>query len=202
MQDISVEFCDTNAGCIAALRGAFAGVAEISFVNASMCSRVADCVVTPGNSFGYMDGSLDGSINTWLSGYDASERIGDRTRREIRQRFYGEQPVGTCMLVPTRNHPVRWLAHCPTMRIPENVADTLNAYNAFRGMLLEVLLHNRTASGSRIRTILCSSLCTGAGEMSPEASAKQMRGAWDSLVNPSYTYDWKATREHHRLLQS
>jgi hypothetical protein len=46
------------------------------------------------------------------------------------------------MVVPTGHETVPYLVAAPTMRIPDRVDDTVNAYLAFRAALLAVLAHN------------------------------------------------------------
>lgn len=61
------------------------------------------------------------------------------------------------------------------------VADTLNAFLAFRAALLAVRDHNR---GKRkpVRTLLCPGLGTAVGNMPPDRCARQMRAAWDRVL--------------------
>jgi O-acetyl-ADP-ribose deacetylase (regulator of RNase III) len=67
------------------------------------------------------------------------------------------------------------------MRIPGNVANTVNAYLAFRATLHAVLAHN--ASGlPRIASILCPGLGTAVGKMPVARCARQMRAAWDRVL--------------------
>ena len=61
-------------------------------------------------------------------------------QRLIAARYCGEQPVGTTLLVRTYHPAIRWVAHMPTMRVPEDVGDSLNAYIAFRSLLTEIEL--------------------------------------------------------------
>jgi O-acetyl-ADP-ribose deacetylase (regulator of RNase III) len=67
------------------------------------------------------------------------------------------------------------------MRVPSNVADTLNAYLAFRAALRAVLAHNASELPP-IRSILCPGLATAVGGMPVERCARQMRIAWDRVL--------------------
>ena len=61
------------------------------------------------------------------------------------------------MIVPTGREEIPWCISAPTMRLPSEVPETVNAYLAFRAALLAVLEHN--ASGKkRIELILCPGL--------------------------------------------
>ena len=69
------------------------------------------------------------------------------------------------------------------MRVPSNVADTLNAYLAFRAALRAVAEHNARGH-SPIRRVLCPGLATAVGQMPVARCARQMRAAWDRVLGP------------------
>ena len=48
------------------------------------------CVVSPANSFGLMDGSYDLVLTEWYG-----NQLQERVQEYIIKNFYGEQPVGT-----------------------------------------------------------------------------------------------------------
>ena len=109
----------------------------------------ADAIVSPANSFGFMDGGID-AVYTYQFGDGLQQRL----QAVIEQDFDGELPVGTAVVVPTMHKDIPWCISAPTMRVPRNVAETVNAYLAFRATLLAVIAHN--ASGlPAIKTILC-----------------------------------------------
>jgi len=125
-------------------------------------------------------------------------------QRVIAARYCGEQPVGTTLLVRTHHPAIRWVAHMPTMRVPEDVADSLNAYLAFRSLLTEIEWHNRGGGEdvTIIRSVICAPCCTSSGCMRASKSARQMRAAWDSVFveRPPVT-DWPALHRGHKLLK-
>lgn len=203
MNNIKFEFRDLNKDCCEALKTAFSDIHNINVVNGNICQGSASAVVTAGNSFGYCDGGIDGAINTWLSSYDPTgDRIDVQVRSIIHEVYYGEQPLGTCLFVPTKHLQVKWLLHVPTMKVPEDVSKTYNAYIAFRAVLVNLLNFNKQATDKdKIKSVLCSAFCTAAGCMSANNSAKQMRMAWDSVVNNKNDYNWKRVHEKHRELK-
>ncbi len=165
--------------------------------------------MTAGNSFGEMNGFVDGIINTFLS--SPYERMHTTVKRAIATRYLGEQPVGTCLLVPSlRRQAAGWLAHAVTMRVPQDVSDTLNSYTALRSALVEVFRHNNSActdeakTNKNITTILCPLLCTGAGGMDVATSARQMRRAWESVYGGDHVplSDWQQIWASERALRS
>jgi O-acetyl-ADP-ribose deacetylase (regulator of RNase III) len=71
-----------------------------------------DCVVTAGNSFGLMDAGIDLAVVKRF-GRELMERI----QKLILEDHLGEQPVGTCLIVPTFDPAHPFVAHAPTMRV-------------------------------------------------------------------------------------
>ena len=126
-----------------------------------------DCLVSPANSFALMDGGIDTAIIHHF-GVPLEERV----QREIWRVYRGEQPVGTCLMVPTGTPQCPWLAHCPTMRVPKDVAWTNNAYQAFLAALT-------IAEATGVQRLACPGLATGAGHMPVDVCARQMRFAFD-----------------------
>ena len=136
----------------------------------------ADAIVSPANSFGFMDGGID-AVYTYMFGEGLQERL----QTMIADEHGGELPVGTAAIIPTLQPAIPWCISAPTMRIPQDVANTLNAYLAFRAALRAVLAHN--ASGKPlIKSILCPGLGTAVGQMPAARCARQMRAAWQRVL--------------------
>jgi len=136
----------------------------------------ADAIVSPANSFGFMDGGID-AVYTYQLGPQVQERLRQRLTRD----FHGELPVGQAVIVPTARREIPWCISAPTMRTPGIVAETPNAYLAFRAALIAVLAHNHD-NQQPIRSILCPGLATAVGRMPVDRCARQMRAAWDRVV--------------------
>ena len=130
-----------------------------------------DALVSPANSFGYMDGGLD-LIYSQHFGWDLEKRV----REVLLEEHHGELPVGSAAVVPTGRRPQRWLISAPTMRVPMNVARTTNAHLAFRASLLAAIAH------PEIQSFACPGLGTGEGRMPPRRCALQMRYAWEAVL--------------------
>lgn len=162
-------------------------VAEHS--NITRCSP-HDCIVSPANSFGLMDGGIDADLTYMLSKLWDRDYIGRKVRKLIEENYYGEQPVGTCMLVSTENDNFPWLAHAPTMRNPRPVKGTLNPYYAFKAVLGEVVNYNKTAKqDQKIKSILTTTFCTGCGKIPLKVALLQMKKAFD-VVHDGVSPTW------------
>ncbi len=138
-----------------------------------------DCFVSPANSFGMMDGGIDAAI---VNAFGVA--LEDRVQREIWRHFRGEQPLDTCLMVPTHNPRCPWLAHCPTMRVPTDVSWTNNAYAAFLAALT-------SAETAGVTTLGCPGLGTLSGHMPADVAARQMRFALDMWRKPFATPNWE-----------
>ena len=139
-----------------------------------------DCIVSPANSFGIMDGGFDLALVNYF-GNELMKRVQDKIGAE----YAGEQPVGTCLIVETGNKKHPYLAHTPTMRIPRIIREYDTVYNAMRAMLLTVRKH------SDIKTVLCTGLGTATGKVPATIAARQMYLAYKSIVQPLERIDWQ-----------
>jgi O-acetyl-ADP-ribose deacetylase (regulator of RNase III) len=182
---MNVLLFDTRHDLCAAWRTAFDGVDSVSVHHGTFQSMPAafDCLVSPANSFALMDGGLDAVIIDHF-GIALEERV----QREIWRVYRGEQPVGTCLMVPTLNLHCPWLAHCPTMRVPMDVAWTNHAYQAFLAALT-------TAEAAGVQSLACSGLGTGVGHMPEEVCARQMRFAFDCWKAAFVPSNWEMPQE-------
>lgn len=138
----------------------------------------ADAIISPANSFGFMDGGID-AVYT----YQFGEGLQQRLQATIERDFGGELPVGSAAIVATLHQDIPWCISAPTMRVPQNVADSVNAYLAFRASLRAVIAHNQSGL-PRIESILCPGLGTAVGQMPVARCARQMRRAWDRVLGP------------------
>jgi O-acetyl-ADP-ribose deacetylase (regulator of RNase III) len=129
-----------------------------------------------------MDGGID-LVYSQHFGWELQRNL----QRVIRDDYDGELPAGQAAIIATGNQRIPFLVSAPTMRLPMNVADTLNAYLAFRAVLRAVVAWNR-GQPTPIRSVLCPGLGTAVGKMPPRRCARQMLAAYRSvvLVGPDY----------------
>jgi O-acetyl-ADP-ribose deacetylase (regulator of RNase III) len=143
-----------------------------------------DCMVSPANSFGLMDGGVDRAIINFF-GIELMERVQERIIRDYR----GEQPVGTSFIVETGHATYRFLAHTPTMRVPMRIARTDNVYRAMQAMLLAVWKHN-LATNSSICAVACPGLGTATGGVPYRQAAQHMAMAYHHFLHPPEVVSW------------
>lgn len=143
-----------------------------------------------------MNGGVDGIINTHLSSFTPTKYIQEDVKHIINKEYMGELPVGQSVILPTCHPKHKILIYTPTMRVAENVANSINAYLAFRGALL--LMRKNNISSAAI-----SLLCSGAGGMSIQQSCNQMLEAYKSVMDGHLIdKDWKYYHSNHRHLHN
>jgi O-acetyl-ADP-ribose deacetylase (regulator of RNase III) len=181
---------DRDAAMARAWRNAFEDRDDVEVVEDDYFAREAGAMVSPANSFGIMDGGLDLAIRDQL-GFQVQQRV----QRVIVERHHGEMPVGAAELVETGD--ARWpiLVVAPTMRVPESVAQTVNAYLAFRAVVLACRRGN-------VASVVCCGLGTGIGGMEPQRAAVQMRMALLHATGPARIPSFDQIRAVHQALRT
>jgi O-acetyl-ADP-ribose deacetylase (regulator of RNase III) len=176
---------------------AFKSISDVLIVEGDILNDRCDSLVSPANSFGFMDGGID---LAYLGHF--GPEIQSRVQARIRSDFHGELPVGQAAIVPTGHKTTPYLVVAPTMRIPDRVGNTLNVYLAFRAALLAVLTHNASASNA-IRSLRSPALGTGVGAMPLTRAARQMHAAYVSVFeSPDWLADPAAILIQHENLRS
>jgi len=173
---LRLSLCDINPEMTDAWLESFFGVEAVEILQGDLLEADADAVVSPANSFGDMSGGVDKRIDDFYHG--AAQRA---IIQRIREQFLGELPVGMALVVPMPTTRLPFVIASPTMRVPSDVANTLNAYLAMRATLVAVLQHN-AQSDRPIRTLAVPGLCTGVGTMPYSIAAQQMRTAYDNIL--------------------
>ncbi|UFX47508.1 macro domain-containing protein [Bradyrhizobium sp. 41S5] len=177
MQPIIFELRDVDADVVKAWEKYFKGIDNVRISQGDIFETSADAIVSPANSFGYMDGGID-LVYLRRFGWELQTRL----QAHLRDEHDGELPVGQATIVETFDTAIPYLVSAPTMRVPMNVSNTTNAYLAFRAAIRAVKLRNLETPGDDIRTVLCPGLCTAIGRMPPDLSARQMAAAFEACV--------------------
>lgn len=132
-----------------------------------------DAIVSPANSFGFMDGGID-YVYSEFFGWQLQNML----QHKIAKDHNGELLVGEATTVRIRDFypesPIEYLVSAPTMRIPSDVSKTVNAYLAFRAVLLEL------RKQPQIQSVLCPGLGTAIGKIGPQQCAAQMYAAYEN----------------------
>lgn len=156
-----------------AWREAFAGQQNVTVIEGDITKVKCDAVVSPADSFGFMDGGLD---------YALSDRFGwgleKRLQQKIRELPEAELLVGQAMVIDTNDDAIPYLISAPTMRVPTNfnIDTSVNAYLAMKSILIKAEAHDK------ISTVAIPGLCTGVGRMQPIIAARQMLVAYKEII--------------------
>jgi O-acetyl-ADP-ribose deacetylase (regulator of RNase III) len=170
---MKIILTDLNPLLIKAWKSIFADQKDVSIIHGDLTKLTCDAVVSPANSFGFMDGGID---------YALSERFGwnlqERLQEQIKELPEGELLVGQALVLETGDSKVPFLISAPTMRVPMdfNIHSSLNAYLAMKAILIKAKAHPRIVS------IVVPGLCTGSGRMPPAIAARQMRVAYNEII--------------------
>ncbi|KAH6608290.1 hypothetical protein Trco_004603 [Trichoderma cornu-damae] len=157
----------------------------LSFVEARF-----DLIVSPANSHGRLDGGFDDAISRSFSPPDDYFALTRASQALLYDEWRGFAPPGTCTLlrIPEEFHQrsrntwgTKYLALCPTMRVPQDVRWNREViYDCMWSLLCSIDKHNRAAGeggeGERhdeIRSLLTVPMAAGMGEVSPEKWANQ-----------------------------
>jgi O-acetyl-ADP-ribose deacetylase (regulator of RNase III) len=197
MMPSKILLVDQSTPLARAWSEAFSTIASVVVRAGDFFAESADAMVSPANSFGIMDGGLDAAIRGELGA-----GLQSAVHAVILERHHGELPVGSAEIVATGH--ARWphLVVAPTMRVPESVAHTLNAYLAFRAVLIAVRRHNELPGARPIDSLLVPGLGTGVGGMDARRCAAQMRMAFDQIAKPARIPSFALIHETHRRLRS
>ena len=195
--EVKIFLRDINKSIAKAWKTEFVGYKNVNISNGDIFDIQADAIISPANSFGFMDGGID-LVYSYYFGWDLQKRL----QEKIATHYFGELPVGMATIIETNNENIKYLISCPTMRVPENVSNTVNSYLAFRAGLIEIIKHNKNHPNNEIKSVLCPGLGTCVGRMSPEKCAKQMRFAYDSIIDNNYDFPKElifAQKMHYEL---
>jgi O-acetyl-ADP-ribose deacetylase (regulator of RNase III) len=163
-----------------------------------------EAVVSPANSFGFMDGGIDLRYSQYFGWH-----VQDRLQAAIRDRHHGELLVGAAEIVETGDARIPFLIAAPTMRVPMILGETAAPYLAARAVL-RLVRHGRFPDGmfagqsinSVISTVAFPGLGTGVGRVHPAVCARQVRVAIEAVELGQWTFPrtWAEAQEQHQLL--
>ena len=192
-----VYLIDNSVALVEAWKAAFAALPEVEPLHGDYFQKAADAIVSPANSFGIMDGGLDLAIRDHL-GHHVQSRI----QAVITDKYHGELPVGAAEIVATDHPRWKYLVAAPTMRIPEPITHSLNAYLAFRAILVAIENFNKAAGERGIDSLACCGLGTGIGQIPPAKCAAHMLAAYKSMIMPAVIGRFESIHAFHQRLRS
>jgi len=140
----------------------------------------AEALVSPANSFGFMTGGIDLHYKNYFG-----QTMEDDIRKRISLEFENELLVGQATSVKLRKTPplikYKYVIAAPTMRIPENISHTINAYLATKAALMEAVKIG-------VESIVFPGMGTGTGRLLPMDCAKQVSAAIGDVLVTGRVY--------------
>ena len=176
----------------------------VEIYQGSILDVKCDAVVSPANSFGFMDGGIDAIYLSYF-GFDLQQKV----RRQIFDFHNGELIIGQADVVETNDVKIPFLIAAPTMRVPMILTDTVNPYLAARAAFI-LISEGTFSSGSltgekiseHIKTVAFPGLGTGVGRVGFNTCAHQIRTAINDVLLKEYRMpqSWAEASERHQLL--
>lgn len=174
-----LHLVDYNGALVSAWAEAFKEYPEVSIQQGDLLAAAEHCVVSPANSYGFMDGGIDAAYRAFF-GAQIERTVQDAVTR----RPEGHLPVGASLVVRTGHERVPFMIVAPTMVGPEQV-ENRHCYRAMRAVL-----RIAGADAEVGRDVYCPGLATGVGGVPPADAAAMMTAAyrdWKHAARPSAT---------------
>ena len=186
---MKITLAGINSDIIREWQRAFAGT-DVEVIFSDIFQLRSEAVVSPANSFGIMDGGIEGKYRDFFG-----MSIEDKVRERIKRDFHGELLVGQAFITDTGDERFPRLISAPTMRVPSDVSGSINAYLAFKAILFTTLENG-------VESMISPGLASLSGRMPYNLVARQMRAAYDFVFNGSYHYShWRFERDFEAYLR-
>jgi O-acetyl-ADP-ribose deacetylase (regulator of RNase III) len=168
VSDINMKLVlvDQEPGLVECWNREFAAFPEVAVVCGDILSLAQNAIVSPANSYGFMDGGID---LLYLEYFGL--QIQDRVQDAISRRQEGYLPVGASVVVKTGHPKIQYLVVSPTMILPEAVP----AANCFFSMAATLSIASHTVE---ITDLYCPGLGTGVGRVPFDIAAEEMANAY------------------------
>tara|TARA_R110000796_G_scaffold162503_2_gene279296 strand:- start:8705 stop:9328 length:624 start_codon:yes stop_codon:yes gene_type:complete len=192
---MKIQLVDRNEGMCDAWTTEFMDCDDVIIYCDDFFAPETDCIVSPANSFGFMDGGLDAAI---------SKHVGRQTETNVKAYIaktdLKELLVGDAITVQTGFPAIPYCISAPTMRVPMILANTPNVYLAAKAIFIELKLLMQ--ADSDVKSVTISGLGTGVGRVPYEICANQMKMAYDEvwLGKGTAPKTWFESQQRHQML--
>ena len=176
-----IYLLDNNPSMVAEWKRAFKGVSDVRVICEDFATFMdennVECVVSPANSYGFMDGGFDLAITEYFG-----DELMEKVQRLILKNYYGEQPVGTSLIcrIPQTD---KYLIHTPTMRVPSIIKDPMVVYHCMRSTMIKAL-------NNGIGTIVIPAFGGKCGQLDYGVIADLMREAYNQITKAPFRLTW------------
>ncbi|WP_175815538.1 macro domain-containing protein [Burkholderia diffusa] len=165
--------CDKSKAVVDALRSAFTEFPEVDVIQGDILEVNADAIVATSTSFGSLVYCAPFGLGVVA---DYRDFFGVETERKVIALIANRCPnfelnVGQALIAKIDVGAFTRMIVTPTMREQGCVANTSNAYEAFRAALT-------AARQDAVRRLVSPGIATGVGGIHPVRAAEMMRRAW------------------------
>jgi O-acetyl-ADP-ribose deacetylase (regulator of RNase III) len=194
---VHFKLIDINEQLVECWGKTFKDISNVEVIHGDIFKYPSSALVSPANSFGAMNGGIDFAISKNLGWH-----IEKDLKKIIREKFFGELLVGQSTIVPTDHSDFPYLISAPTMRNPMTILHTPNVYLAMKAILTLVqfgTFDNGDNINSVVNSVAIPGLGTGIGQVPPMICARQMRIAWEDIMNEKFRTEdgWKEMRSNY-----
>ena len=162
-----------NAAMYRALLSDLPGLSIVSGPLLDGC--VADAVIAPTNSFGYLDAGIDSAF---------ARRFGPRLQRALQERiaceFDAELPVGQAIIIPTGDFTMPFMVAAPATQFPGYISAEPLVYSALHAALQAVNAWNIADEWPPIESIVLPDMAREAHGWRAETLVLQVREALEA----------------------
>ena len=145
-----------------------------------------DCIATPANSYGLMDGGFDLAV-TDVFGVGLMKRV----QKYIIDNYHGEQPVATSFIIDINEK--HKLIHTPTMRVPQKIKDPYVIYQCMRTTLL-------CALNNDVNRIIIPAFGGECGFVDYDLIARMMKAAYVQINSNRNQINWDLVDSWNNML--
>ena len=179
---MKIYLLDKNQGMVKAWKSYFCNCKDVEIVNMYLEDFLSiydvECVVSPANSYGLMDGGYDLAISEYF-GWGLSKKV----QSKILNDYFGEQLVGTSIIVDIEGTDKK-LIHTPSMRSPSRIKDPMVVYYCTRATLMCAIKND-------INSIVIPAFGGNCGGLDFDVIAHLMKEAYEQVTNPPKEIDWE-----------
>lgn len=177
-RQMELLLCDKQAEII----NACGDIEGLKVVVGDIFDHTFDTLITPGNSYAFMDGGFDRVV---------SEKLGWHIQKEFRDTW-----IENCELILVGQAISKWLnntrllIYAPTMIVPMDISNTWNVYLAMKAGLEE-------AKRNGAKKVGFPAFGCGCGDMSPSIFKKQLQAAINDYDKKVRFNSWQEAQAYY-----
>ncbi|WP_273792133.1 macro domain-containing protein [Brucella anthropi] len=182
---MKILIVDKNPAVVAALVAV-----GLDAVEGDILEHPAEAIVSPANSFGFMDGGID-LVYSEHFGWHVQAFV----QTKIMQHYSGELLVGQALSVETSDKDFPYLISAPTMRVPMAIPDPNHVRLATRAAISEAIKIGASS-------VVMPGMGAGSGQVRPEWVACMMKAGIEDACRPkTFPKSLNVASAHHWAVQ-